>query len=178
MTSIKQGYTPERNPTEKHKVASPNSASNLSSRDRDDFQEAFQPLNCLAEQQKSKSFKEMIHAIPKDTINSSDSSKDLTLEYQSLHNPDLYFDTLNLPRESKKLYIWKKSFTSHSFDYSIRTQSFGNIEKLIDLKYQSLGEKLKPCITLSKLGILFLNNGFQEPIVISCDLQSGEAYIT
>ena len=207
LTPNKEGYTPERHPIKKHKVeakdtkkinkivttkqskfksfremidASPSSAFNSSGSDSDDFEQAFQPLNCLAEQPKSKSFKEMIDAIHKSTINSSDSDDDSTLGYQPLNNPDFYFDTLDEPTESEQLYIREKSYMSDSFDYShefqmVKTQELWEYKEFDRSQTPKYGNKHDH---LEQVRRFILKNGFQEPIVISCDLQSGKAYIT
>ena len=59
LTSLKEGCTPEGHPIKQHRVSTPPCAINSRGRDRDDSEYAFQTLNCLTEQLKSKSSKEM-----------------------------------------------------------------------------------------------------------------------
>ena len=73
-----------------------------------------------------------------------------------------------------------KSYISDSFDYSHEFQ----MVKTHDLReYREFHRSLSPKIGdnndhLEQVRRFILKNGFQEPIIISCDLKTGNAYIT
>ena len=52
---------------------------------------------------------------------------------------------------------------------------FGNIGNLTDHSHQKMGDNNDH---LEQVRRFILKNGFQEPIIISCDLKTGNAYIT
>ena len=163
LTPNKQGYTPERHPTKKQK---PNFAR-------------WTNEILTTEKPKSKSFKEMIDALHKSIYNTSDSDDDFDQAFQPL-NTDIYFDTLNEPSEREKQCMEVKSYISDSFDYShefqmVRTQDlweYKEFDRSLTPKYGNDHDHLE------QVRRFILKNGFQEPIIISCDLKTGKAYIT
>jgi hypothetical protein len=92
----------------------------------------------------------------------------------------LYFDTLDEPTESEKQSVQAKNFLSDSFDYLHEFQ----MVKTQDLwDYKEFDRSVTPKSRnnydhLDQVRRFILKNGFQEPIIISCDLQDGKAYIT
>ena len=91
--------------------------------------------------------------------------------------------TLGEPTESEKQVMLAKSYISDSFDYSHEFQNYGN--KTHDLQeYREFDRSLTPKMGnnndhLEQVRSFILKNGFQEPIIIiSCDLKTGNAYIT
>ena len=89
--------------------------------------------------------------------------------------------TLGEPTESEKQVMQAKSYISDSFDYSHDFQNydkkhmiFRNIGNLTD--HWGMGYSNDH---LEQVRSFILKNGFQEPIIIiSCDLESGNAYTT
>ena len=73
-----------------------------------------------------------------------------------------------------------KSYISDSFDYShefqmVRTQDlweYKEFDRSLTPKYGNDHDHLE------QVRRFILKNGFQEPIIISCDLKTGKAYIT
>ena len=90
--------------------------------------------------------------------------------------------TLGEPTGSEKQVMQAKSYISDSFDYSHEFQNYGkkhtifrNIGNLTDHSPKMGGNNDH----LEQARSLILKNGFQEPIIIiSCDLKTGDAYIT
>ena len=87
--------------------------------------------------------------------------------------------TLGEPTESEKQVMQAKSYISDSFDYSHGFQNSCDLQE-----YREFDRSLTPKMGdnndhLEKVRSFILKNGFQEPIIIiSCDLESGNAYIT
>ncbi|KAL9951170.1 hypothetical protein ACROYT_G043787 [Oculina patagonica] len=174
LTPHKQGYTPERHPTKKQRAWKPSSLKT------NDISKSWTDDNPAIEEPKNKSFKEMVDAIHNRTINSCDSDDDFDEAFKPLDNTYLYFTTLDEPTESEKQFMETKCFLSDSFDYSHDFQ----MVKTQDLwEYKEFDRSLTPKSGnkhdhLEQVRRFILKNGFQEPIIITCDLQSGKAYVT
>ena len=127
----------------------------------------------------SKSFKEMINAIHNSNISASYCEDDFVQSFEPI-NTDLHFDTLDEPTESEKQSVQAKYFLSDSFDYSHEFQMV-KTQDLWDYKEFDRSVMLKSGNNhdhLDQVRRFILKNGFEEPIIISCDLQDGKAYIT
>ena len=87
--------------------------------------------------------------------------------------------TLDEPTESEKQVMQAKSYISDSFDYSHEFQ----MVRTHDLwEYRGFDRSFTPKMgdnndLLEQVKRFILKNGFQEPIIISCDLKTGNAYI-
>ena len=98
----------------------------------------------------------------------------------SLRSCFMFFVTLDEPTESEKHAMQTKSYISDAFDYSHEFQ----MVKTQDLwEYREFDRSLMPKAGnnhdhLEQVRRFILKNGFQEPIIISCDLTTGKAYIT
>ena len=115
------------------------------------------------------------------TETDSDSSDDdFAKAFQLLMETNVFFVTLDEPKESKKHAMQTKSYISDAFDYSHEFQ----MVKTQDLwEYREFDRSLMPKAGnnhdhLEQVRRFILKNGFQEPIIISCDLTTGKAYIT
>ena len=122
----------------------------------------------------------MIDAIHKSKINSGDSDDDFDEAFKPLDNPDLYFSTLDEPTEGEKQYTEAKCFLSDSFDYShdfqmVRAQELWEYKEFDGSLTPKAGNKHDH---LEQVRRFILKNGFQEPLIITCDLQSEKAYIS
>ena len=85
--------------------------------------------------------------------------------------------TLGEPTESEKQVLQAKSYISNSFDYSHEFQ----MVKTHDVReYREFDRSFTPEMGDNNdyLERFILKNGFQEPIIVSCDLKTGNAYIT
>ena len=88
--------------------------------------------------------------------------------------------TLSEPTENEKQVVQAKSYISDSFDYSHEFQ----MVITHDLReYREFDRSLTPKIGdnndhLEQVRRFILKYGFQEPIIISCDIKTGNAYIT
>ena len=88
--------------------------------------------------------------------------------------------TLGEPTESEKQVMQSKSYIFDSFDNSNEFQ----MVKTHDLQeYRELHRSLTPKTSdsnehLEQVRLFILKNGFQEPVIISCDLKTGNAYTT
>ena len=174
LTPHKQGYTPERHPTKKQTAWKPSSI------ETNDICTSLTDDKPATEEPRSKSFKEMIDAIHKSEINSSDSDYDFDEAFKPLDNTDLYFSTLDEPTEGEKQYTEAKCFLSDSFDYShgfqmVRTQELWEYNEFDRSLTPKAGNKHDH---LEQVRRFILKNGFQEPLIITCDLHSGKAYIS
>ena len=92
----------------------------------------------------------------------------------------MFLVALGEPTESEKQVMQAKSNISNSFDYSHEFQMI----KTHDLReYREFERSLTPKMGdnkdhLEQVRRFILKNGFQEPIIISYDLKTGNAYIT
>ena len=88
--------------------------------------------------------------------------------------------TLGEPTESEKQVMQAKSYISDSFDYSHDFQNYDKIFRNIGEFDRSLTPKMGDSNDhLEQVRSFILKNIFQEPIIIiSCDLESGNAYTT
>ena len=113
-------------------------------------------------------------------IDSDSSDDDFAKAFQPLIDTDMSFVTLDEPTESEKHAMQTKSYISDAFDYSHEFQ----MVKTQDLwEYREFDRSLMPKAGnnhdhLEQVRRFILKNGFQEPIIISCDLTTGRAYIT
>ncbi|KAJ7371880.1 hypothetical protein OS493_022601 [Desmophyllum pertusum] len=168
LTPHKQGYTPERHPTKKQKAW-----KSITSLEANDSRTSWTDKSLSIKEPKSKSFKEIVDAIPKTTIDSSDSDDDFDEAFKPLDNTDLYFS-------NEKQSMQAKYFMSDSFDDSHDFQ----MVRTVDLwEYKEFDRSLTPKSGnnhdhLEQVRRFILKNGFQEPIIITCDLQTGKAYVT
>ena len=112
---------------------------------------------------------------------SSDSDNDFDKAFQPLIiDSNMFFVTLGEPTESEKQVMQAKSSISESFDNSHEFQ----MVKTHDLQeYREFDRSLTPKMgdnkdLLEQVRRFILKNAFQEPIIISCDLKTGNAYIT
>ena len=81
--------------------------------------------------------------------------------------------TLGEPTESEKQVMQAKSYISDSFDYSHDLQEYREFDRSLTPEMGDSNDHLE------QVRSFILKNGFQEPIIIiSCDLESGNAYIT
>lgn len=175
LTPHKQGYTPERHPTKKQKAW-----KSITSLEANDSRTSWADESLSIKEPKSKSFKEIVDAIHKTTIDSSDSDDDFDEAFKPLDNTDLYFSTLDEPTENEKQSMQAKYFMSDLFDDSHDFQ----MVRTVDLwEYKEFDRSLTPKSGnnhdhLEQVRRFILKNGFQEPIIITCDLQTGKAYVT
>ena len=113
-------------------------------------------------------------------IDSDSSDDDFAKAFQPLIDTNMFFVTLDEPTESEKHAMPTKSYISDAFDYSHEFQ----MVKTQDLwEYTEFDRSLMPKAGnnhdhLEQVRRFILKNGFQEPIIISCDLTTGKAYIT
>ena len=115
LTPVKHGYTPERHPTKKQKGSKPTHDSprklKISVRD-----EATEDLS-FEQSPEIKSFKEMVAALQKDTLPSSDSEEEFESDFKLLDSSeDLFFQKLDEPTENEKQKTCAKSYMSDLFD--------------------------------------------------------------
>ena len=88
--------------------------------------------------------------------------------------------TFSEPTESEKQVMQAKSYISDSCDYSHEFQ----IVKTHDLReYRDFDGSLTPKMGdnndhLEQVRRFIFKNGFQEPIIVTCDLKTGNAHIT
>lgn len=160
LTPVKHGYMPERHPTKKQKANK--SMKNLRATEISSSSDEELSMH----QPKVKSFKEMVNALHKSTISSSDSDDDFNQDFQLLDNSDLFFSKLDEPSENEKKIMQGKSYMSASFDNS---HDFQMVKTTELWEYKEFDRSMTP-----KSG----NNGFEEPLIISCDLNTGKAYVT
>ena len=113
-------------------------------------------------------------------IDGDSSDDDFAKAFQLLIDTNMFFVTLDEPTESEKHAMQTKSFISDAFDYSHEFQ----MVKTQDLwEYREFDRSLMPKAGnnhdhLEQVRRFILKNGFQEPIIISCDLITGKAYTT
>ena len=111
---------------------------------------------------------------------SGESDDDFDKAFQpSIIDSNMFFVILGEPTESEKQVMQAKSYISDSFDYSHEFQ----MVKTHDLQeYREFDRSLTPKMgdskDLEQVRPFILKNGFQEPIIISCDLKTGNAFIT
>ena len=107
----------------------------------------------------------------------SASDDDFDNTFQPLIDSNMFFVTLGEPTESEKQVMQAKSHISDSLDYSHEFQ----MVKTQDLwEYREFNISLTPKMDhnhdhLEQDRHFILKNGFQEPIIISCDLKTGNA---
>ena len=113
-------------------------------------------------------------------INSDSSDDDFAKAFQPLIDTNMFFVTLNEPTESEKHAMQTKSYISDTFDYShefqmVKTQDLWEYREFDRSLMQKTGNNHSH---LEQVRCFILKNGFQEPIIISCELTTGKAYIT
>ena len=89
----------------------------------------------------------------------------------------MFFVTLGEPTESEKQVMQAKYYISDSFDYS---HEFQMVKRQDHWEYREFDRSLAPKMGdnhdhLDEVRRSILKNGFQEPIIISCDLKTGNA---
>ena len=121
-------------------------------------------------------FRVLVHA----ACDSGESDDDFDKAFQPLIiDSNMFFVTLGEPTESEKQLVQAKSYICDSFGYSHEFQ----MVKTHDLQeYREFDRSLTPKMgdskDLEQVRPFILKNGFQEPIIISCDLKTGNAFIT
>ena len=113
---------------------------------------------------------------------SSESDDDFDKAFQPLIiDSNMFCVTLGEPTESEKQVMQAKScINSDSFDYlhefqMVKTQDLWEYREFDRSLTRKMGDDHDQ---LEQVRRFILKNGFQEPIIISCDLKTGNAYIT
>ena len=177
LTPVKHGYTPERHPTKKQKgstckpVHHPPRKLKITVRDEMEDQSEEEEQSPTI-----KSFKEMVAALQ----NSSDSDDDFESDFKPLDSSGLFFQKLDEPTENEKQMMCAKFYMSDLFD---QTHDYQMVKTTELWEYREFDRSLTPKLGnandhLEQVRRFILKKGFQEPLIISCDLQNGRAYLT
>ena len=140
LTPVKHGYTPERHPTKKQKGSKPTHDPprklKISVRD-----EATEDLS-FKQSPEIKSFKEMVAALQKDTLSSSDSAEEFESDFKLLDSSeDLFFQKFDEPTENEKQKMCAKSYMSDLFD---QTYDYQMVKTTELWEYREFDRSLTP----------------------------------
>ena len=123
----------------------------------------------------------MIAALQKDTLPSSDSEEEFESDFRLLDSSeDLFFQRLDEPTENEKQRMCAKSYMSDLFD---QTYDYQMVKTTELWEYREFDRSLTPKLGndfnhLEQVWRFISKKGFQEPLIISCDLHTGCAYLT
>ena len=123
----------------------------------------------------------MIAALQKDTLPSSDSEEEFESDFRLLDSSeDLFFQRLDEPTENEKQRMCAKSYMSDLFD---QTYDYQMVKTTELWEYGECDRSLTPKLgndfnRLEQVRRFILKKGFQDPLIISCDLHTGCAYLT
>ena len=111
---------------------------------------------------------------------SRESDDDFNQAFQPLIDSNMFFVTLGEPTESGKQVMLAKSYISDSF---INSHEFQMVKTQDLWEYREFDRSITPKMGddhnhLEQVRPFIFKNGFQEPIIISCDPKTGNAYIT
>ena len=112
---------------------------------------------------------------------SSDSEEEFESDFRLLDSSeDLFFQRLDEPTENEKHRICAKSYMSELFD---QTYDYQMVKTTESWEYGEFDRSLTPKLGnnfnyLEQVRHFILKKGFQEPVIISRDLQTGCAYLT
>ena len=119
-------------------------------------------------------FRVLVHA----ACDSGESDDDFDKAFQPLIiDSNMFFVTLGEPTESEKQLVQAKSYICDSFGYS---HEFQMVKRQDLWEYRDSDRSLAPKMgdhhdLLEQVRRFILKNGFQEPIIISCNPKTGNA---
>jgi hypothetical protein len=178
LSPQKGGYTPERHQTKKQKPGnSKKKQAHLQDSSDSDIE---------IYRERPKTFKEMLRNLSKDSNSDSDSDEEFDKNIKPLHHnttcstPLCDFIEITEPTKDEIQAMKSKSFLSKNFDCSYDFQ----MVKTLDLwEFREFDRSLTPKYVndinhLEQVRRYLLKNGFDEPLIISCDIKSGKAYLS
>lgn len=177
FSPTKTGYTPERHTTKKKKIHAKGLKVDTSSESEDSVTEEISALSI----NKPKSFKELIKSMDNHGNDTSDSENDF-FGIQPINPPENMnhgFKELDEPTVKEKEMMERKSFISDNLDTTFEFQMVPTKElwQLREFNRSQAPKYSNDPHHLEQVRRFILKNGFDEPLLITVNVNDRRAYI-